>query len=370
MTLEDELKNVLTDDRRALRSWPDATERVHSGMRRRRRRRVATGAVALAVLAVPALIVGLLRSPEPTTPGIVQPAQQTLHPSPPQSTPTPTPSDAPFCTAADFANPATSSGTSQVVITLTDKGTTPCQLSDTPVLVTVDASKAVHTVPVDTTEDINALPPPVQPGQAVRLVVEASTACSSSLPTVYTGLAVRFDGGARIPIPGLTLTSSCVLRIGNWHPAGASVDPTPSSPATSASSGPVVGRPCVAADLASTATAPDESGMAGNILHFVDVRSVGRSACTLSGYPALTGAGGRTIPVDDGTLIGKDGTVATIHPGGTATVGIVTSFSCAGGDDPTTYKDVHIIVAGRSLAVPGLVLGTTCPIHVGTWFIR
>jgi hypothetical protein len=70
-----------------------------------------------------------------------------------------------------------------------------------------------------------------------------------------------------------------------------------------------------------------------------------------------------------GSPLAPDGTTATIKPGDTATVVIVTSESCGGGIDPTRYTDVALVVTGRSIAVPGLALETTCPVRVSTWYV-
>src|SRR5262245_26705712 len=66
MSLEDDIRSTLLDDRRELPGWPDAADRVHAGMRRRARRRrlaiAAAGLVALAI-AVPVTLVPAHRGP-------------------------------------------------------------------------------------------------------------------------------------------------------------------------------------------------------------------------------------------------------------------------------------------------------------------
>jgi hypothetical protein len=228
MTLEDQLRDVLADDRLALPPWPDATDRVRSGMRRRRTRRraiVGIATTALVVLGLPVVVVGRLHHPAVFAPGfVVDPAPWPRNPSPYPATTgaQPTATDAHVCTAADFADHAASAGggTPQVVITLTDRASTPCQLTDVPVLVTVDAARTAHTVPVDFSDTTNELPPPVAPGQSVQLVVTTSSDCAGAQPAVYDKLALAIGSTGRIPVPGLTLTSTCAVRVSAWHSAG------------------------------------------------------------------------------------------------------------------------------------------------------
>jgi hypothetical protein len=63
------------------------------------------------------------------------------------------------------------------------------------------------------------------PGGSATMSVSASTRCAGQA-TTYDDLSV-YSGQTQVPVPGLTLTSSCAIDLGPWY---VSTDPGPMDP--------------------------------------------------------------------------------------------------------------------------------------------
>ncbi|MBV1851792.1 DUF4232 domain-containing protein [Catellatospora tritici] len=226
MNIEEQLRRTLTDERHALPGWHDPVHRVHTGMRRRRRRRIAaiTATVMSALLAAPAVIL------VPVT--VANPAWRLDDGIPwlRRDQPTPQPSAA-ACTVADLGPTASAlllgpaNGYERYRVTVRNSGTEACLLIDHPNLGSQESGgvQAVPTTPDAAPDDTDSDPdgtgvPSVllAPGGAASATLASSTTCPDSAhPTVYRDVVLSFDGG-RLPLPGLTLTTTCVITVSVW----------------------------------------------------------------------------------------------------------------------------------------------------------
>jgi hypothetical protein len=134
--------------------------------------------------------------------------------------------------------------------------------------------------------------------------------------------------------------------------------------------------PCRGADLRLAGI--DGEGATGHTGTFVHVENTGPSRCTLSGSPELTGltaTGARVrIPAERGTFFDYPPETqqrpATIDPEEQAILTIETSYSCDGGapTSTTTYRRVQIKLPDRTTFDVADLLGSTCPVRIGTWY--
>jgi hypothetical protein len=121
----------------------------------------------------------------------------------------------------------------------------------------------------------------------------------------------------------------------------------------------------------------DREGATGHTGNFVHVENAGRSRCTLSGSPeltGLTGAGTRArIRAQGGTFFDqlyRGERPATIGPREQAALTIDTSLSCDGGApaSTTTYRRVQIRLADDTTFDVADRLDSSCPFRIGTWY--
>jgi hypothetical protein len=225
MNVEDRLRTAWHAPGYALPTWPDASSRVRAGMVRRRRRRAvltAFAAVLLALLVLPIVVV-TRTSPQPTpattptaTPGLGQVVpwvEDRLGPLPPAN-----PKTTQACTTADLeavsAAPAVVGSTATATVTVTNVSDSHCHLLGA---VLRDHGELVAVGPDDGTAMV------VAPGGAVMISVIARTACPGRAVT-YVDLTIEAVP-AEIPVPGLSLTSSCPLQLGQWFAHAADPDP-------------------------------------------------------------------------------------------------------------------------------------------------
>jgi hypothetical protein len=237
MNLDEALRHTLTDEHRALPAWPDAIDRVHAGVRRRRYRRLAVTVVAVAVaalLAVPALVnAGHQTALPPSAPGTPSagaaavPFRHTpgVLPSPAASVPRPISSP---CTATDLADDASvvgeeGAGAHHWVIAVRIVGGRQCTLTGWPGLSVGDTS--VRTVQMRFSNDLLAVPgetpATVEPGQRVLVRIINKGSCDSGLhpATADVGLtfALLYDG-KRIPVSGPFWPYSCdIVSMSQWY---------------------------------------------------------------------------------------------------------------------------------------------------------
>ncbi|GIE98820.1 hypothetical protein [Paractinoplanes rishiriensis] len=137
-------------------------------------------------------------------------------------------------------------------------------------------------------------------------------------------------------------------------------------------------RDCAAADLGK---AWSESNGPGHTVVLLPTRIDSR--CTLRGSAGIVATDIRTGergPVSttqswvDGASTGAAGydgvsqVPATIDPGEPARLDVVTTADCAGPPaDTHRYRDVAVVVQGREIPVPAVLLSTACPVQVGIW---
>lgn len=213
--LEDELRRVLNDPARARPPWPDAVQRVHSGMRRRYARRVLSRiAIALAVVAA-------------TLFAAVGPALLTEHPRP---LPTMAPSAAPsasasvpprdtHCQIADLrlipARGGVAGGTVTDFVRVRNKGRSTCTLAGRPVLRQTRDGRTTVVEAKDAGREFapGTSPAVLAPGEYADLAIETYDGCPAALR--YATLAVEVGGGE------LALTGqfdvACGVGESEWH---------------------------------------------------------------------------------------------------------------------------------------------------------
>ncbi|HLL64528.1 MAG TPA: hypothetical protein VK453_02145 [Micromonosporaceae bacterium] len=249
MSLEQELREVLTDSARALPAWPDAVGRIQVGVRRRRtRRRAAVAVVAL----VGAVLVGIpavaeLRGGRAAPIGGPSGAPPTggLSAAPPvgglSAAVVPwldTPADPPTdlarrsprpdrepCAVADMVDNTwversqTPSGGPVLTVLMGGSMVPRCTLAGSAELTGVDITTGRRTrIPVTagTSVDggIKQYPATIDGGEAARIDIVGG--CNDSGPTGYRDAALTVQG-REIPLPDLKLTMDCRLSIGSWY---------------------------------------------------------------------------------------------------------------------------------------------------------
>jgi hypothetical protein len=137
-----------------------------------------------------------------------------------------------------------------------------------------------------------------------------------------------------------------------------------------------IARPCAAADLAATAQVADAGAATGHRFYIVRIVNASTTRCTLSGSARLSATNAKTgrrgrVPTEPTNFYSPDtyDRPATIDPGEPALLGIVTANGCAGGANPTTYRNLTIEVLGRAYPLGGLTLQTTCKLAVSDWLV-
>lgn len=235
MSLEQELRRVLADDRHALPAWPDATERVGAGVRRRRRRRYAAigSAIAVAVIlaSVPAAL-GLRakpdRAPIGTPSDTVIPWIDT--PADPPGEPArrgPRPGARP-CTAADLAGLAwfepggAAGGHVANVALLPNNSGSRCTLAGSAKVIATDAAtgrRAELATRSGTYFDggIKQYPATIDPGEAARVDIATASGCNGGINMTHYRDVVLVVLGRPFPLSGLDLHTTCQVSIGSWY---------------------------------------------------------------------------------------------------------------------------------------------------------
>lgn len=240
MNLEEQLRDTLTDDRRALPGWADATDRVRRGVtRRRRRRNLALAGVAVAVVAlvgVPALLVDRhgtalppgRPSPSASASGQVVPWLDVPGTPPDPARPSPRPT-AVACAAGDLESSAHvldegggAAGTQVQFVALHNIGSRRCTLGGYPPVSVRDGSGALvplaGTNEYAETPDGGEDPATVDPGEYAQFAVRTSLSCNGGVgDTVVDRLYVTV-AGRTLPIDGLRLDYTCPqVGVGRWY---------------------------------------------------------------------------------------------------------------------------------------------------------
>ncbi len=245
-TLEDDLRRVLADPPGTPPSWPDATERVRAGIRRRRRRHVAlaAGIVTLATLAATTIGLGLMRGPagpppaHPTPTTIPAPSASPtaeagaipwrgLSPVDHEPTPSPRLAAAP-CRTGDLVLAGVPSngagGTGVHIVQVRNSGARRCTLAGRPTLLRTDpATGTLTVVPVTTTMffplPADSTPATIDPGEQAQLNLETSNRCLGTRPTptiTDSGLVLRLADGGRIALR-TAVDATCGVALSEWY---------------------------------------------------------------------------------------------------------------------------------------------------------
>ncbi len=257
MTIEDELRGSLADDRRALPAWEDPAGRVRHGIKRRQRRRAVAVAAGVAVLLViPVAITlagrngaagppgtgpsGVATSGPPASgapasgvvPWLDQPAE--FHSTPPAP-----PATARPCTAADLSTTAGVDsdrlGISEedaASVMIKNISPTRCTLAGTPELDTrvngrwqrVPAGEGVWPQGADFE------PATIDQQQDAYVQLAKTVVCNGGTgPTLTAENLALVVGGVRVPVPGLKLTGTCPgVFVSPWFtPVTQAVSPYP-----------------------------------------------------------------------------------------------------------------------------------------------
>ncbi|MEV8510906.1 hypothetical protein [Dactylosporangium sp. NPDC051484] len=219
MDLETQLRDTLTDERRALPAWDDAVARVTTGIRRRRRRRAAIIASAAAVAVLPALIGTALLTARGDTgqtaapsggvvPWIGQPVEERYEVK--RRSPRP---DAPPCKGTDLSDMWTADGTLLVSPNFLGR----CTLSGRPTVTAVDTTTGQRTVVPSgalprSSDPVHQYPATVDAGEPARLDFSVGPACRTAIR--YRDAEVDIAGRA-YPLEGINL--SCPIELGEWY---------------------------------------------------------------------------------------------------------------------------------------------------------
>jgi hypothetical protein len=237
MNLDELLRQTLHDDGYALPSWPDATARVRAGMARRRRRRTALACVvALTGVCLSAAVHGLPHYPTGPRPAQTSTPAPRTTPSPGQviawldrpASPPPTSTGGPRtvpCAVGDLGRVTSTAqpGNSAVVITLTNVGRSPCAVDVDELWGEVGTvNRPIPTRPADPPPG-SGTPAVIAPGQTALRQVTVATSCAGPI-TTYRNVSIGTK--IHVPVPGLTLTSSCTIRLTPWYVTPAGAPPT------------------------------------------------------------------------------------------------------------------------------------------------
>jgi Domain of unknown function (DUF4232) len=224
--LEEDLRRVLNDAGRALPPWPDASERVRTGMRARRRRGllawITGGLAAFAATAV--AVAGPI-----AVPGNQQADVVPWLDLPPAEYPTPTLSTRPAttpCATADLRFDGVSTegagGTTFHLVRVRNAGTGACTLSGRPQLRAIDSrTGTTTTVKVATSTmwqppDASA-PTTIEHGEVAVLDIETFGGCLDGRPEInFSDAALRLADGGELPLQA-TLNGTCGVSMGEWY---------------------------------------------------------------------------------------------------------------------------------------------------------
>jgi len=245
-SIEDELRQVLADPRRAPQGWPDAVERVRAGMRRRHRRRalVATGSVTLLVVLGTALAVARVRGPAPDAP--IGPSPSTgasvvpwrdlpsVHQPEPTLSPRPT---AAACRTADLLLDAIDTdgagGTTFNHVKVHNAGPARCTVSGRPTLVKTDPKTGRTSAAATGTTTMfspqpGSTPATIDPGEQAWLDIETYGGCLDDRPEItYADVRLRLPDGGQIALR-TSLNATCGVNLSVWFrspPTGPQPDP-------------------------------------------------------------------------------------------------------------------------------------------------
>lgn len=138
-------------------------------------------------------------------------------------------------------------------------------------------------------------------------------------------------------------------------------------------------RPCAAGDLGRSAWVEDDGGVSGRRTHTVLIANAYDARCTLSGSAAVTAVDGdgrrTTIPIEPLAPVRDPARQhpATIDPGEPARIDIAQAAGCGGSTstgERRTYRDLAIVLHGRSFPLSDLEIDEGCGISIGQWYVQ
>lgn len=241
--LEQDLRRLLRDPPRSPASAPDVTERVRSGMARRRVRRhtVAASAVALAMAVAAGVSAVLIRdgrttsTSSDTVPWLDAPVAPYTSPPPVRSSAKPT---ARACGRADLRlvgiDTEGATGHTGNFVQVENAGPSRCTLSGSPKLSGLDRAGTRATIRAESgtffdSPDSQERPATIDPHERATLTIETSMSCNGGAPastTTYRQVQIRLPDGTSFDVAN-RLDSSCPFRIGTWYRP---VQPPPEPP--------------------------------------------------------------------------------------------------------------------------------------------
>lgn len=235
MKVEDQLRELLADDRYAVAAWPDPVDRVVRGVDRRRRRRRAVVAMAAVVFGVVGIGVPSLLRAQSTAAPVDQVGDRHLVPWRAEPAPEPTNlarrtarADARDCSATDLNRQAwvgaerTAGDARTYTVLLPNISDSRCTLRGSGELVATDAATGrrgplamLHDGAAD---QVSQYPATIDPGEPARIDLRTTAACSreSKAATRYRDLALVVQG-REFPISALEMTLKCPVGVGSWH---------------------------------------------------------------------------------------------------------------------------------------------------------
>lgn len=230
MSIDEQLRAALRDERLNAPQWPDPVSRVEAGIGRRRRRRLAAQAAGVATVAVIALAMAVFQPHSPGTPGDSATIDATT--DEPRST-------APFMRRTSprpdrAACPVEALGEIEWIVQSAPWGYSTgfglrnnrdqrCTLRGTPTLFAVDVETGAR-VPVPVAEppsknDTKArqFPATLDPGELARVEIDGQSSCApSQTPRSYRDLVLVHEGH-EFRVPTLRkLDNVCGASVSPW----------------------------------------------------------------------------------------------------------------------------------------------------------
>jgi hypothetical protein len=238
-SIEDDLRRIFTDPRRDVPAWPDAAERIRSGMRRRHRRRITIGAASatFATLIAVAVTVGVVRGPTvPNTPvgtpslslsGVGPVPWRDILPYVPPATQLDQRQSASPCRGGELSggggSTGAAAGTQFHIIKVRNTGSHRCTLAGRPELLYTEpgtGTRIAQTSPVDyfAAAAANATPATIDPGESAWLDLETYGGCFTNpgqAHVILTGNVLRLADGSVVPLAS-TLDATCGIGMSEW----------------------------------------------------------------------------------------------------------------------------------------------------------
>lgn len=230
MSIDQDLRRILTDARHAPPAWPDAVERVITGVRRRRRRRALLAASVCAVVVLASLGVAATWRDRPVAPGETEVV-------PWIDAPAPVPTNIARTSPRAEGRPCEKDRFGDAWIdTRTGTGGTSIRTVLVPSLTidrcTIRGSVRVTAVDLDTNRTVELpiapgapetapyaqFPATVVPGDAARIDITTTGDCAPGATRVRPdSVTLTMADGTVVRVPGLRIDDACAVRVGSWY---------------------------------------------------------------------------------------------------------------------------------------------------------